>query len=465
MAVTKIWAIKGRINNVINYAVNPEKTGTEFSKEEFEALHDVVKYAADELKTEKLFYVSALNCELDRVCEQMLDTKREYGKTGGIIAFHGYQSFIPGEVTPALAHKIGCELAEKLWGDRFEVVVATHLNTNACHNHFVVNSVSCVDGKKFYASKKTYREMREESDALCKKYGLHVVVPSERSKTKSYPEYKAEKNGAYTKNSVIKRDIDECIASALALRQFFEAMNDRGYIIDDTHKYMTVTHPAFAKPRRFKTLGDGYTEEDIQNRILSKWQTEQTDIPKQEKIEDVFFDGDIKSAPQFYTIREVYTRFSFGLRIVCERPNTNRALQYLLGDEIIKLDKIIAETNFMNDNNIESAEQIETFKKKIQSETDSLTEARQVLRNSLKAAVRRGDTKEQAQLQTHIAVTSERLQKLRRDKTVCERISERTPQIKNRMTQIKELSERQNKEVIKSEQRRRRRGTNRANES
>ena len=50
-------------------------------------------------------------------------------KKSGILAFHAYQSFAKGEVTPEVAHEIGVKLAEEMWGDRFEVVVATHLNT------------------------------------------------------------------------------------------------------------------------------------------------------------------------------------------------------------------------------------------------------------------------------------------------------------------------------------------------
>ena len=75
-------------------------------------------------------------------------------KEDGILAFHGYQAFKPDEVTPEVAHEIGIKLAEKLWGDRFEIVVTTHLDKKHIHNHFVLNSVSFVDGKKFNACRK-----------------------------------------------------------------------------------------------------------------------------------------------------------------------------------------------------------------------------------------------------------------------------------------------------------------------
>lgn len=73
------------------------------------------------------------------------------GKTDRILAFHGEQSFKEGEVTPELAHEIGVRLANEMWGDRFQVVVTTHLNTDHIHNHFVLNSVSFKDGKSIIA--------------------------------------------------------------------------------------------------------------------------------------------------------------------------------------------------------------------------------------------------------------------------------------------------------------------------
>lgn len=71
------------------------------------------------------------------------------------MAYHGYQSFAPGEATPELAHEIGVKLATRLWGDRYQVIVATHLDKeNHLHNHFVVNTVSFVDGIKYHRTKR-----------------------------------------------------------------------------------------------------------------------------------------------------------------------------------------------------------------------------------------------------------------------------------------------------------------------
>lgn len=96
----------------------------------------------------------------------MTITKEQYGKVGGILGFHAFQSFAEREVTPEQCHAIGVRLAEEMWGDRFEVVVSTHLNTNHYHNHFVINSVSFKDGKRYYDKRETYAELRRLSDGV-----------------------------------------------------------------------------------------------------------------------------------------------------------------------------------------------------------------------------------------------------------------------------------------------------------
>ena len=137
MAVTKIWNIRGKAGSPLEYIANPEKTQREFTESERQALADVIAYAANEDKTEKLFYTTGINCSVEFARDQFDTTKLRFGKTGGNVAYHAYQSFAPREVTPDEAHAIGVQLAKELWGDRFQMVVATHVNTACVHNHIV----------------------------------------------------------------------------------------------------------------------------------------------------------------------------------------------------------------------------------------------------------------------------------------------------------------------------------------
>ena len=204
MAVTSVWPIKagkrsvaGAVKVVVDYAMNPEKT-TEELRPEISALHtidNVVQYAANDLKTEARSYITCIGCMSEETAAQeFMEVKEYYGKTDGRVCFHGYQSFKAGEVDAATAHRIGVELAQKMWGEDFQVVVATHCNTDCYHNHFVVNSVAWTDGHHFHNTPAEYRYMRELSDWLCKKYRLSVIEnPSGHGK--NYGEYRAEQNG------------------------------------------------------------------------------------------------------------------------------------------------------------------------------------------------------------------------------------------------------------------------------
>lgn len=111
MATTKIWSVHGRIGDVIGYAENPDKTANpQFAPPDLQALRDVMNYATNDFKTERQFYVTGLNCVPEIARDQMTLTKRRFGKENGIVAFHAYQSFAPGEVTADSAHALGVEL-------------------------------------------------------------------------------------------------------------------------------------------------------------------------------------------------------------------------------------------------------------------------------------------------------------------------------------------------------------------
>ena len=102
MATTKIWAIKDSLLRVVNYASNPEKTS-------IEDLKQVLLYAENEDKTtdknEKMMYVTGVNCNRETAFEEMSYTQKKYDKCGGNVAYHAYQSFKTGEISPELAHK------------------------------------------------------------------------------------------------------------------------------------------------------------------------------------------------------------------------------------------------------------------------------------------------------------------------------------------------------------------------
>ena len=241
MATTKIWDIKGRLDQVLDYAGNEDKTANpDFNESDLQGLRDVMDYTCQDYKTEKQHYISGINCSPETARQKMLVTKKKYGKPGGIIAFHAYQSFAPGEVTPELAHEIGMKLAREMWGDRFEVIVATHLDKSHIHNHFVLNSVSFKDGYKYYDNNDNYDRFRVKSDKLCEQYRLSVIDDPQKGRRPSYAVYLAEQKGEPTYRSLVRADIDKAINEAITDRQFFANLKKMGYEVTvgkDTTKY------------------------------------------------------------------------------------------------------------------------------------------------------------------------------------------------------------------------------------
>ena len=186
-----------------------------------QGLSDVIEYAVQQQKTGKAVesegetvmrqFVSGVNCSPSTARDEMIAVKKRFGKEDGTVAYHGYQSFAPGEATPELAHEIGLALAKKLWGEKYQVLVATHLDReNHLHNHFVVNTVSFVDGIKYHRTEQDYFDMQRESDRLCREYGLSVIENPQRGKSKHYGEWRAEQEGRPTYLSLIKADVGYC---------------------------------------------------------------------------------------------------------------------------------------------------------------------------------------------------------------------------------------------------------------
>lgn len=278
MATTSIWPISGDLSNVIKYVSNEDKTvqvlPVDYSQGELQSLKNVMDYAANPEKTESQKFVTGINCEPSIARQQMLITKKHFDKLTGRTAYHGYQSFAPGEATPEIAHEIGVKLAQRLWGDNYQVIVATHLDKAHIHNHFVINSVSFVDGKKFHSSCQSYfGDMRTQSDALCKEYGLSVIDnPSPISSTKEYKEWLDDKDDKSTWRGLVREDVEEVLTNATVWSQFLTGLKEKGYDIKTNVKHIAVRPPGKERYVRLRSLGEEYSEEVLRERILARHQ-------------------------------------------------------------------------------------------------------------------------------------------------------------------------------------------------
>ena len=471
MAVTSIWPITGNPNGVIEYAINPAKT-SEASREETAALHaidNVMEYAADDLKTEKRVYVSGVNCQIPYAKEQFLETKRCYGKLGGRTCFHGYQSFRAGEVDADTAHKIGVALAKELWGDRFEVVVATHLNTDHYHNHFVVNSVSFMDGKKFYNLKSDYQRMREVSDRLCREHKLSVIRDPQ-GKGKNYAQWSAEKNGKPTYQSITKADIDRAVMASTTMRDFYRVMEEMGYRLKlytksgSLLKHPVAIPPGGTKGVRLDRLGYDYTLDGITDRILRNMR-KQVPFPDAEKQHHgkYRYRGSFRKYPEATGFRALYLYYCYLLKIIVKKPASVKKVPASLREDIVKLDWNIAQTRFLGANKIETAQDLQAKQKAIQTQIEELTQQRRDLRIALKRALRQNDPAQVAALKAQIATLSAEVRKHRKEVKLCDDIAQRNGIVLENLKEITRQKNTQGKENKQHEYDQRRGRTSRAN--
>lgn len=436
MAVTKIWSVKGTLKSVVDYAMNPDKTLNDYySNSELQSLKDVIDYAVESEKTEMQYFVSGINCNPEFARDQMTETKKIFMKQDGIIAFHGYQSFKPGEVTPELAHEIGKELAEKLWGDRHEVIVATHLDRGHIHNHFVVNSVSMVDGKKFNACKQSYKLMRKTSDELCIKHGLSIVEKPHKAPRRMT--YLKEKYGENHEHDLLKFHIDDCLSRSSNIRVFLWQMEKKGYTFDFNRPEPTVYHKRFNRPVWLCDLGDGYTINDIEEVILTKRHYTRRVTHDSITFKTLFFDGN----PYNYKsgISSSYTCLCKGLLMFKEHPHCNDVEIYL-EQELLKFDQLCEEQNLLLDNNVESYEDLEALIANTEKELQAMDEARNVFRNKLKSAVRSGEESLQNEIREDIATLTAAMRVARKNIKVLNRVKYRAEDVVNRMDSINEHS-------------------------
>lgn len=241
-------------------------------------LSKTISYISKDEKTEEKL-ISGENCYPSTALEEMQATKEQFNKLEGRQYYHYVQSFSKtDDITPEKAHQIGKEWAEKNFKG-YEVLMATHKDREHIHNHFVVNSVSFEDGRKFHSSKKDLEQLKESSDKICEREGFSVIKEKGLSQEITsynqgkYQLFKRLENGENVKSYVIDTAIavDKALDKSTSKENFIENMEKQGYKVNwsDTRKYITFTTPGGEKVRNNnleKTFKEPrYSKEELQN--------------------------------------------------------------------------------------------------------------------------------------------------------------------------------------------------------
>ena len=457
MATTSIWRVNGWLGKVVIYVENPEKTANpkfytqeDMSEQDGQGLSDVIRYAVNSEKTQQADnencavvhrFVSGINCSPAAARDEMLAVKKRFGKENGTVAYHGYQSFAPGEATPEMAHEIGMKLAARLWGDRYQVIVATHLDKeNHLHNHFVLNTVSFVDGIKYHRTKKNYHDMQETSDALCREYGLSVIEHPQRGKSKHYGEWRAEQEQRPTWRGLIRADIDEAIRQSMTERQFFDNLRKKGYEIK-TGKDISVKPPGKERfVRLMRNFGENYSIENIRRRLLSQSRPERPAPDPPRTVIRIRLFGSLEKTRKITGFRALYFHYCYLLGIFPKnKPRQNpKRLHFLLREDLRKLDAITAETRLLARNRIDTAEQLFSYRSEIQQKTESLIADRKELYRLSRTVAVKSDEEKIAEVKSQIAAVSKEITLLRKELSLCDGIAARSGIIKEKIKAVRE---------------------------
>ena len=407
MAVIKIKTIKSNLQAVINYGKNGDKT-------------------------DNGILVSSVNCSVVTAYEEMALTKKFFHKEDKTLGYHIIQSFKGNEVSPEKANQVGKELAEELWGDKYQVVICTHINKGNIHNHLILNSVSFIDGIKYHNSKAQIAFLKETSDRLCLNYGLSIVDTPKANKEREF----RQKNIDYFSRTDKKKqriiiDIDEAIKSAKKYSDFKLILKSKGYEnIKDSGKYLSLKTPYYSRNVRInRAFGEKYSVECIKERIYGYVKE---DLPPVQNYKNKYYKK-IYTGPKinkfllktssFYRLYVHYLYF-FGI-LPAKNEYIEPSPEYYKQKR--KNNMIFEELNFLARHSFNSVSDVTKYKENLENKLPELKGKRELLWRNHKST----DINKKAEILKEINELTEEIDKIKAQKNACNGIIAKYEDIKN----------------------------------
>ncbi len=428
--------MRSRLDHCVDYVLNQEKTD----------LAAVLGYIgnADKNISEGTVLETALNCSLETAYQDMMATKERWGKPSGVLGYHLIHSFAPGEVTPRQAHALGVEFSRRVLGDKYEVVISTHLDHEHLHCHILFNSVSFVDGRKYQNTFKDYfGDIRGTSNAVSQENGLSTIEP--KGHGRQYAEWKAEDSGKPTIRGQVRQDIDFALAHSFTFKSFWAELARMGYEVKrgPTVKHTAIKPPGGKRFIRLDGLGAEYTEESLQKR-LTQGRTEGSSLqtiplPKVHRKYRVKRLG--RPRPRLHGFRALYFRYIYLLRGM--RPS-RRPRPYSVKKEVTKLNRYVRQFQLLRENHIDTAEQLAGLAGSLDSQITVLVARRKELYRQKR---RGGD------VELDIQNINRELCPLRRDLRLCRQIQEDIPVIREQSPLLVDKPPEKKQEKIKQRKR------------
>lgn len=221
------------------------------------SLKGIINYVLQPKKTEEQL-TTGFCCDVPKALEYFKETKENFGKTKGRQYYHFVQSFPPNEnITAHEAHEAAIKFAEKckkFFG--FEMIIVTHKDRDHLHTHFVMNSVSFVDGHKFHITRNELAAMKEMQNQICIELGYSEApkkgfdifgkkrtnVTANNAKTfRLLKKAEVKEKNSYLQNC--KEAFLKSLKMAKTKDQFIQLMHAQGFATEwkDNKKHITFT--------------------------------------------------------------------------------------------------------------------------------------------------------------------------------------------------------------------------------
>ena len=242
------------------------------------AIRDIIGYVQNPDKTDGGRLIACYECDGRTADAEFLLAKRQYiaatGRVRGaddVIAYHLRQSFVPGEITPEEANRLGVEMARRFTKGGHAFVVCTHIDKSHVHNHIIWSAVNLDCDRKFRNFWGSTRAVRRLSDTICIENG-YSIVENPKPHGKSYNKWlgdTAKPSHRETLRTAIDRALEHKPADLDAL---LAGLEESGCTVERRGKNITLCAPGWKKPARLSSLGKGYTEEDLASVLSGQWE-------------------------------------------------------------------------------------------------------------------------------------------------------------------------------------------------
>ena len=426
MATTKIWDVRAHVSKLLAYVANKNKTTMELENKNFDESEkldaEILGLSYDHFATEEKKFVSGINCTPDNAKEIMLSLLEDTDSSD-IQAYHGYQSFKPNEVTPDVAHAIGVQLANDLWGEDFPVIVATHIDKGHVHNHFCLSATG-FSGKRYHDCKATYKLMRDTSDRLCREYGLSVIEKPKKENRKHIAEVHAKQQGIPTIRDQIRADIDSVVRYEVALKSFYKRMELLGYKFEYRGNYLRIKPYGYNKFFRMDKLGKEYTEPELQARMAYNWRN---DLLRALPI----YKPTLPEKPK--GLYALYLHYCYLLGAVQKTVPQNPEVYAAIREDVRRARMYNEHAKFLGKYDLNTTDDLLRHEKTVETQIAALCKERQVLRNKLRWMK---DTEKMQPIRDEIYAISDKNKPLRKERKMCKDNYERSTAVARTVEQI-----------------------------